>query len=220
MGIVLASYSLTDQAYDIIKEKIISKEFPPGMRLIDSQLAKDYGISRTPLRDAIRKLNEDGLVANCPNRGFCVFQPTQKDINEIFEIRLMMDKAAATKLINDILPSNKEAYDTIEGFYTSFQQQNNLDVANESFVKADEDFHDKVVLMIDNERFYNFYVEIRNQTRAFRKKTSGDKERRAKAFMHHEKICRGFLNLDLDQTIKALSEHIELSRNDALADFQ
>ena len=51
---------LNQQAYDILKEKIIKKELLPGTRLVDSQLAEDFGISRTPLRDAIRKLAEEG----------------------------------------------------------------------------------------------------------------------------------------------------------------
>ncbi|MGI5985982.1 MAG: GntR family transcriptional regulator [Clostridiales bacterium] len=216
MEIKLQVDSLTDQAYDILKQKIISKQFPPGMRLVDSQLAKEYGISRTPLRDAIRKLHEDGLVTNYSGRGYCVFQPTEDDINEIFEIRRMIDVAAATKLINEILPNDKEAYATIESFYNEFS----ADVEREGFIKADEDFHDKMVLMMGNARIYNFYVEIRNQTRTFRRRTSSDKERMARAYNHHEKICRGLLDLDLNAATEALTDHIELSRRNALEDLE
>ncbi len=207
--------SLTDQAYDILKEKIISKQFQPGMRLVDSQLAKDYGISRTPLRDAIRMLYEDGLVTTCSGRGYCVFQPSKDDIREIFEIRLMIDVAAARKLITEILPNDKAAYASIEDFYKVFSK----DAEKEGFIKADENFHDKLVQMMGNNRLYEFYTEIRNQTRAFRRMTAVDKARTTKANNHHERICKGLLALDLDATVKAMTEHIELSMNDALLDL-
>ena len=215
MEIKLQVDSLTDQAYDILKEKIISKQFPPGMRLVDSQLAKDYGISRTPLRDAIRKLYEDGLVTSYSRKGYCVFQPSKDDILEIFEIRLMIDVAAARKLIAEILPNNKEAYAVIEDFHNKFS----MVAENEAFIKTDEGFHDKLIQMMGSNRLYEFYTEIRNQTRSFRRKTSVDKARIAKANNHHERICRGLLDLDLDATIRAMTDHIELSMNDALQDL-
>ena len=58
---ILKIDTLNQQAYDILKEKILNKELLPGTRLVDSQLAEDFGISRTPLRDAIRKLAEEGF---------------------------------------------------------------------------------------------------------------------------------------------------------------
>ncbi|MEA4894987.1 MAG: GntR family transcriptional regulator [Oscillospiraceae bacterium] len=215
MEIQLQVDSLTDQAYDILKEKIISKQFPPGKRLVDSQLAKEFGISRTPLRDAIRKLYDDGLVTSYSGRGYCVFQPSIDDIREIFEIRLIIDVAAARKLITEILPSNKETYAVIEDFYNEFSKE----VDREGFIKADEDFHDKLVLMMGNARLYEFYTEIRNQTRTFRRRTSSDKARISKAYSHHERICRGLLDLDLEATIEAMTDHINLSMNDALKDL-
>lgn len=215
MDFKLQVESLTDQVYDILKQKILSKQYPPGMRLIDSQLAEEFGISRTPLRDAIQKLYEDGLVTSNSGRGYCVFQPTEKDVNEIFEIRKMIDIAAATKLIREVLPTDKKAYSAIEEFYYQFGRE----VEPEGFIKADEDFHDKIVLLTGNTRTYKFYREIRNQTRTFRQKTSSDKSRIAKACNHHERICKGLLDLDLDATIIALIDHIELSRQDAIKDL-
>lgn len=109
---------LNQQAYDILKEKIIKKELLPGTRLVDSQLAEDFGISRTPLRDAIRKLAEEGFVVNHPmKKGYYVYQPSAKDINEIFEMRLILDLAAATKLIREILPREPQRLRILEEVY-------------------------------------------------------------------------------------------------------
>ena len=92
---ILKIDTLNQQAYDILKEKILNKELLPGTRLVDSQLAEDFGISRTPLRDAIRKLAEEGFVVSSPTKkGYYVYQPSAKDINEIFELRQILVAAA------------------------------------------------------------------------------------------------------------------------------
>lgn len=212
--------SLTDKAYNILKQKIIDKELPPGTRLVDSQLAEEYGISRTPLRDAIRKLLEDGLVTNYSNRGYCVFKPTQKDIEEIFEIRLMIDEMAVRKLVNDVLPNDPEAVSTFQRLYDDLRATKDTEDKNESFIQDDEDFHDQMILLTKNTRLFTIYSENRSQTRMFRRITSSDKNRIAKANRHHEKICEGLLNLDLNQALAAVKEHVALSMTDALADFQ
>ena len=72
--------NLTQQAYDLLRTKIITKEILPGTRLVDSTLAQQYGISRTPMRDAIRKLAEEGLVTPSSTKGYFVYKPTLKDI--------------------------------------------------------------------------------------------------------------------------------------------
>lgn len=207
--------NLNKQAYDALKGKIINKEFPPGMRLVDSQLAKEYGISRTPLRDAIRKLNEDGLVIR-KNNGYFIFQPSIHDIEEIFELRLMMDIAAVTKLITEVLPNNSEAYEQLMKSYES-----TLDPVENStnFVRSDEDFHDIIIRLTGNTRMISFYSDIRNQTRAFRRITSYNANRVQQAQNFHEKIFLGLKNLDLDMAIAAIEKHIALSKQDALLDF-
>lgn len=218
MEIKLKVESLTDQAYDVLKSKIISKEFPPGMRLVDSQIAKEYGISRTPLRDAIRKLYEEGLVTSNGGRGYCVFQPTRKDIEEIFEIRLIIDRAVVTKLIKEILPGNAEAVESIRRVYKELEGQKGF--SGEHFVKSDEDFHDLLISMMGNSRLSNYYDEIRSQTRAFRQRTSGNSARIAKLFDCHERICRSLLALDLEEALTAVTDHIAISIEYTLTDFQ
>lgn len=220
MEIKLKVESLTDQAYDVLKEKIISKEFPPGMRLVDSQIAKEYGISRTPLRDAIRRLYEEGLVTSNGGRGYCVFQPTRKDIEEIFEIRLMIDRLVVTKLIEKVLPNNDEAMDAIRRMYKEMESQSASGSSGENFVKSDEDFHDALISMIDNGRLSDYYAEIRSQTRAFRQRTSANAVRISKMNAFHERICRGLLALDLEESLAAVTDHIVSSIDYTLSDFQ
>ncbi len=205
--------ALNQQAYTILKNKILKKEISPGTRLIDSQLAKEFGISRTPLRDAIRKLVEDGLVMPGKNgKGYYVYKPSAKDINEIFEMRLILDIAAATKLINVIIPEQPEIIDKIAQFD---MVEHDLD----SFVLSDEDFHNALITFCKNSRMTEIYADLQAQTRAFRSVTSQDQARVEKARTYHKKIIDGLCSGQLDETIDAIKEHVELSRIDALADY-
>lgn len=220
MKMTLEVNSLANQAYEIIKSKILNGEIPQGSRLVDSQLAERFGISRTPMRDAIRKLHEEGLVVNSGARGYFVFKPTVKDITEIFEIRLLIDIAAATKLIENVLPNDPEARKVFEEYYVFFEDENNSEHYKDNFVKSDEDFHGNMIRMMNNDRLYSMYCEIRNQTRVFRQITSGDDDRRSTAFRTHGKICKALLDLDLRSAVDLITKHIEYSKNSALCDFE
>lgn len=212
---ILKVDNLNQQAYDILRAKIVAKEILPGTRLVDSQLAAEFGISRTPLRDAIRKLAEEGLVMNVPQKkGYYVYQPSAADINEIFEVRLFLDLAAATKLIQEVLPNHPEAFETLKEFYITEQESDST-----SFIKRDEDFHDIIIQLCNNSRLSAIYADLRVQTRAFRSVTSRDTTRISKARNFHEKIYRGFLDLDLEATLSAIRKHVEYSRADAVADY-
>lgn len=212
---VLKVDNLNQQAYEILRRKIISKEILPGTRLVDSQLAEEFGISRTPLRDAIRKLTEEGMVMNVPGKkGYFVYKPSAQDINEIFEVRLFLDLAAATKLITEVFPEHPEALEKLRDFYLC-EQENDV----ESFIKRDEDFHDIIIQLCDNSRLSAIYADLRVQTRAFRSVTSRNSKRIDKARNFHEKIYRGFMEMDLDGTLSAIRHHVEYSREDAVADY-
>lgn len=212
---ILRVDNLNEQAYDILREKILSKELLPGTRLVDSQLAEEFGISRTPLRDAIRKLAEEGLVVNHPQKkGYYVYKPSAEDINEIFELRLFLDLAAATKLIQEVFPKDPEAFSRLQDFYRA--EYENEDA---SFVQKDEDFHDMIVQLCGNKRMSAIYADLRSQTRAFRSVTSRDKKRMDKAQDFHKMIFSGFLNMDLEATLAAIRKHVEYSREDAIKDY-
>lgn len=77
-SVILESVNLNDLAYEEIKKRIISREFAPGQRLVDSQLATIFQISRTPIRDAMRRLTKEGLLTNTSSRGFMCLRRRSK----------------------------------------------------------------------------------------------------------------------------------------------
>lgn len=206
--------ALNEKAYEALKSSILAKEFPEGMRLVDSKLGEQYGVSRTPIRDALRKLSEEGLVCKV-GKGYCVYTPTRKDICDIFEIRLMIDIFAAKKVITDVLPNNPEAELRLENAYLA----TNNDPANAHFIQNDELFHDCIVALTGNTRLIDYYAMLCNQMRAFRSVTSRSPNRMTKAHNYHERIYKAINARDIDRVVDAITIHTKLSMEDALSDF-
>ena len=209
----LVSTNLNDQAYLALKESILRKELLPGTRLVDSQLAEQFGISRTPIRDAIRKLAEEGLVVKTGQKGYSVFNPSARDVNEIFELREILDIAAAQKLIREVLPNDPQAMEQIRRSHEGILHP------SANFVKDDEDLHDTIIRLCGNARICALYSDLRNQTRIFRHSTATNLARVHQAQQYHSQIYQGLMELDLEKTVRAIRTHIAYSKADALADF-
>ena len=90
-----AGRSLADQAYDRFREGLHSGLFQPGQRLLETELADHLGMSRTPVREAIRRLQSEGLVAHLPARGLCVAAPDAGQMDELYVMREALEGTAA-----------------------------------------------------------------------------------------------------------------------------
>ena len=86
--------NLSEQAYRLLTERILNGKYPAGTRLTEEALAAEFGISRTPLREALRRLTTEGLLEALPKRGLRVTSPTEAEIAELFECRSMIEPPA------------------------------------------------------------------------------------------------------------------------------
>ena len=93
--IALDSYRpLRDLVFESLKDAILTQTLPPGKRLLENELAESLGVSRTPVREAIRRLEQEGLVAMIPRKGAYVSGISLKDIREVYEIRAALEMLA------------------------------------------------------------------------------------------------------------------------------
>ncbi len=148
--------SLTNEVYENLKAKIINEELEQGSRLIETQIAEELGVSRTPVKEAIAQLKEDGFVIDTINKGSCVETYYEEDVIDIFEIRLALEPLATTLVstkaskekieeINDCLLRNKIAIDKED--YTDI-------------LKTNQDFHNAIFSATDNEWLQIAYNNI------------------------------------------------------------
>jgi len=199
-----AGYSLRARIYNQLKNAILNGVYKPGDSLIEMKVAKEMGVSRTPVREAIRQLELEGLVTSIPNKGVVVEGISEKDIEDIYTIRKMMEglaaRWAAEKISDEELKELKDVLDLME-FYTEKQE---LDKVSE----MDTRFHD-IIFRASKSRpleymLTNFHHLIQ-RARLVSTKTSG---RALMSFEEHHKVYEALKKHDPDEAEKAMIQHI------------
>ena len=147
--------SLSEQAYQTLKERILSGETPPGTRLIIEDLAVDLGISRTPVRDGLSKLISSGLVS-CS--GYIVATYTSKDVKELFAIRKALEVLAIRETTKNI------ATDKLDRFRSQCNKTKKhikqSEVVDSILVQLNTNFHNLIIENFMNDRLQKILHEI------------------------------------------------------------
>jgi len=139
--------TLREQAYDIIKSAIMSGTFKPGQALIEEQLAKDLGLSRTPLREALVLLEHDQYIEMIPYKGTFVTNLTVKEVKEIFHIRELLEPEAVCMALEHI---TTEELDQLRHFFLKSREKvRNGDL--DTFLASNKLIHDKLLEYGENE---------------------------------------------------------------------
>jgi DNA-binding GntR family transcriptional regulator len=166
MKINLNDYKpLRDIIFETIREAIIKGELKPGERLLEENLAEKMGVSRTPVREAIRKLELEGLVKMIPRKGAHVADLSIKDIMDVLELRATLDglasSLAATRITQDEL---NELKTVLNQFIAVSGKPNNLN----NIIKKDVEFHDIIYRASRNEKLIQLSNNLREQIQRFR----------------------------------------------------
>lgn len=93
--------SLKDVAVDYLTQKIMTGEYKPNEKINEVQISKELGISRAPIREGIKELSSQGLVNQIPRKGTYVVELTEKDVKEIYEIRISIENSIIEKVITE-----------------------------------------------------------------------------------------------------------------------
>ena len=145
------------QAYEVIKKEILQGNLVPGTRLVETSLAKDLGVSRNPVREALRLLMQDGLV-QATSSGQIVHPMTIEDIQEIYECRMMVEPFAASLASQRIKP------DEILALYNHIEQAETCFSAGDvdGTIEANSNFHNSIVQFSHNQIVYSTFKIIDN----------------------------------------------------------
>ena len=155
---------LRELVCDQIREAIISGVFSPGERLMEIQIADEMGVSRTPVREAMRMLEMEGFVVMTPRRGTYVSNMSIKDINDVYEIRISLDTLAAGLAAERITDEELEELQRLLLKIGEAIESNSM--AN--IVEADIEFHDVLYKASRNERLRNIINNLREQITVIR----------------------------------------------------
>ncbi len=204
----LDSYKpLRDIVFESMREAIIQGVLRPGERLMEIQLAEEMGVSRTPVREAIRKLELEGFVVMIPRKGAYVAGVSLKDMADVFEIRAALEGLAAGLAAERITDEELEQMERVLLFDES--QEPDL----EQIVASDTDFHALVYKSSRNERLVQILGNLREHFQRFRSTSLAVPGRVKVAIEEHRTIVEALGRHDLAEAQELATQHIVTAEN-------
>ena len=205
--------SVRQRTYEVLKAKVLSGRFNPGERLTEEYLADALNVSRTPVREALHKLELEGLVKPHKKRGFCVAGDTREEIEELFDIRAVLEGYALRVVSQDIADDVLAKLESfVEGAQEAFEREDTNDV-----FKWNTRFHDTLHEMVSHKpRLHNLIVEMRQYVLRYRKATLQHLAGAGRTIDGHRKIILSLRLKDPDLCEGVMREHIHEAKADAL----
>jgi len=203
----MSDISLKQQAYTLIKQKIIDCEYSPDSMITEEKLQKDIPVSRTPIRDAISRLEHEGLVEIHPKRGIHISGLTIAEMNMVYETRIMFEPYSIMQYGNTF--SEEKLCDFFRIHSSIASPINQHDAFN-----MDDEFHDFIMNAIPNIYIQQCYDITRIQNRRFRI-ISGvcSQQRLAETYQEHLEIIKACLKKDWTAAAKAMQDHLLKSKS-------
>ncbi|MBQ1958913.1 MAG: GntR family transcriptional regulator [Firmicutes bacterium] len=202
------SFSLTDEIADVVRERILKGEYQIGEKIKENQIATELRVSRTPIREAFKLLENEGLIDYIPNRGCFAKGFTQQDVDDIYSVREALEELAVRWAVNRITPEEivalEEQCDLME-FYTKKKDSKKVFELNNSF-------HD-VLYASARSRFLaqilRSYKEYIDKTR---KSFFYEQSYLEGILAEHRAILEAIKENDVDKAVDAMSRHMDASK--------
>jgi len=202
-----------ERAYEYLKSAILSGRFNPGKRLTEEHLAKEMGVSRTPVREALHKLESEGLIKPLETRGFIVSKDSREEIEELFDMRAILEgyglRVISEKVSEDLL-------EQLNGFIEKAGDALRRKQIREVF-KWNTQFHDTLHRMVsEKKRLHRLLVNVRKYVLRYRENTLQYPDGGRRALDGHRKIVMALRLKDPDLCERVMREHIQEAKEDAL----
>ena len=203
--------NLSDQIYDIILERIILGELKGGDRIEISQLAKNYKISRSPIKDALNKLHGSGIVEISPRIGHYVRKLSREDIIDIFELRLMLELIAARRAYTNLTEEDVAFLDA--NVEQSIKLANQKSFSLMKLYTLDKEFHRRIVSLSQNAIIDNVHRTIHVLSHVARTQFPEARERTIESQCEHKSILAAFKEKDKKKIEEAMTLHLKNGEN-------
>jgi len=205
--------SVREKTYDYLKSNILSGRFVPGERLAEEHLAEELGISRTPVREALHKLEQEGLIEPLESRGFRVPHDSPEEIEDLFDIRTVLEgytlKIICERITDEQIEKLEEMIDKAEDAL----RRKRID----EVFQWNTQFHDTLhSLVADKRRFHSLIVNMRKYVLRYRKDTLQNLGAGKRAIDGHRQILLTLKLKDPELCERVMRIHIRQSKEDAL----
>lgn len=195
---------LRDVVFNTLREAILRGDLVPGERLMELQLAAKLGVSRTPIREAIRMLEQEGLAITIPRKGAIVAGMTEKDMQDVLEIREALEELSVQVACDKITDEEVEKLQrNMKNFEHSLKSGDLKKMA-----LADVEFHDVIYQATDNPKLINMLNNLREQMYRYRVEYLKNPQNHEQLLKEHEAIYRGIMEKDKDAVTEMIRRHI------------
>ncbi|MBQ2706447.1 MAG: GntR family transcriptional regulator [Agathobacter sp.] len=201
---------LRDVVFNTLREAILRGDLKPGERLMEIQLASQLGVSRTPIREAIRMLEQEGLAVTMPRKGAEVAKMTLKGMEDVLEIRAALDELACQLACERMTEEQLSRLEDKKVIFEKSLQTGNVKVIAE----ADVNFHDVIYDATGNPKLVNMLNNLREQIYRYRIEYLKNADNYPILIKEHEAIYQSLYNRNKDDAKEAIAIHVE---NQAIA---
>lgn len=209
----LNSYKpLRELVLDAIRQAINSGSLKPGERLMEIQLAEELGVSRTPIREALRKLELEGFIVMMPRRGAYVADISFKDIADVYEIRAALEGLAAALAAERITDEELEEMERLLAGKANAVANNDIP----RLIEVDTEFHDLIYEASRNDRLTAIINNLREQIQRCRVTSLTVPGRMKESLQEHRMIVEAIQAKDAQLARQAAQEHIENAENNMM----
>ncbi|MCI9394703.1 MAG: GntR family transcriptional regulator [Oscillospiraceae bacterium] len=202
----IARVPLSERVYRTLMELIADGSIPPGAELKEQHLAKQFNVSATPVREALKRLASDGMVEIIPYRGAVVRTLNKREIDEAYACREALEHLAVSEAIAHMEPQNiQELYGLTEAYRES---------ADPSEICAlSQQFDEYIYRMAQNHTLYELLGMLKGTISRDKKYSSANIERRAAIYEEHRAIVAAIESQDKERARQAVSNHIRNGRS-------
>lgn len=196
---------LRDMVFDVLMSAIMQGQLSPGERLLEVQLADEMGVSRTPVREAIRRLELEGFVVIVPRKGAYVAGLSINDVEEVYEIRTVLETLAVRLAAQRMQPADYAQLDELAEKMCATWQEGNVD----NWVSLDASFHELLYKFSRNERLVSMMSNIMEQLSRYRIISLANVEVRHNSLSEHQDLIEALKRHDSEAAAAAVEKHIE-----------
>jgi len=204
--VFIESKPLREKIADKIRADIIKGVYKNGERLVEPKLAKTLGISRTPIREALRQLEAEGFIEIVPRRGAIVKELTIKDIDDLYAIKANLEGLAARQAVINLTEEQIENLININKQFKNIVEKNPS--VTDEYLKDNIDFHNIFIAASDNEKLVDILDGLSKNFQRLKTMLVSDAGRAATAVKEHKKIIDAFVSKDPDLAEKSVRNHI------------
>lgn len=196
---------LRDVVFNTLRQAILRGELKPGERLMEIQLANKLGVSRTPIREAIRKLELEGLVLMIPRKGAEVADITEKSLKDVLEVRRALEELSVKLTCDRITKEEiKELEQAAENFRKTMKSKDITEIA-----EADVRFHDVIYAATKNQKLIQLLNNLHEQMYRYRIEYLKDEEVYPKLLKEHKEIIERISRGEKEEAARIVCEHID-----------